>query len=128
MTESSWEAGCFENCTALSSTLPCRMLEERALTEISVDDLARGAGISRPSFYFYFPSKNAVILTLLDRVAEEANDALDELAEKLPADPAKGWRIGISASFEAFSAHPAVARAGALAPLLNTEIRELRST
>ena len=29
-----------------------RLLEERSLGEISVDDLARGAGISRPSFYF----------------------------------------------------------------------------
>src|SRR5258708_6704778 len=29
-----------------------RLLEERPLGEISVEDLARGAGISRPTFYF----------------------------------------------------------------------------
>ena len=42
------------------------LLEERPIHEISVDDLARGAGISRPTFYFYFPSKEAVLLTLLE--------------------------------------------------------------
>ena len=44
------------------------------LAEISVDDLAKGAGISRPTFYFYFPSKDAVLLTLLDRVITEADE------------------------------------------------------
>src|SRR6516165_6636836 len=48
------------------------LLAERPLKDISVDDLARGAGISRPTFYFYFPSKESVALSLLDRVAEEA--------------------------------------------------------
>jgi AcrR family transcriptional regulator len=89
-----------------------RLLEERTLPEISVDDLAKGAGISRPTFYFYFPSKDAVVLTLLDRVIREANTTLDGLAEKLPADPARGWRIGISAFFEAFGSHRWVARSG----------------
>ena len=41
-----------------------RLLAERPLSAISVDDLARGAGISRPTFYFYFASKDAVLLTL----------------------------------------------------------------
>jgi TetR/AcrR family transcriptional regulator, ethionamide resistance regulator len=49
-----------------------QLLAERSLHEISVDDLARGAGISRPTFYFYFSSKDAVLLTLLDRMVEEA--------------------------------------------------------
>src|SRR5262245_44972565 len=49
-----------------------QLLAERDFADISIDDLARGAGISRPTFYFYFPSKNAVLLTLLDRVIEEA--------------------------------------------------------
>ncbi len=37
-----------------------RLLQERPLADFSVDDLAKGAGISRPTFYFYFQSKNAV--------------------------------------------------------------------
>jgi AcrR family transcriptional regulator len=89
-----------------------RLLEERPLTEISVDDLAKGAGISRPTFYFYFPSRDAVVLTLLDRVIKEASETLDGLAETLPADPARGWRVGITAFFEAFGSHRWVARSG----------------
>src|SRR5688500_5015616 len=52
-----------------------RLLGERTLREISIDDLAKGAGISRPTFYFYFPSKDAVLLALLDRVVSEADEA-----------------------------------------------------
>ena len=68
-----------------------RLLEERSLAEISVDDLAKGAGISRPTFYFYFPSKDAVLMTLLDRVIAEA-DAEDwtGFAEQLPGGPRTG--------------------------------------
>lgn len=61
------------------------LLEDRPLADISVDDLAKGAGISRPTFYFYFPSKEAVLLTLLDRVVNQADMALQTLAEN-PAD------------------------------------------
>ena len=39
-----------------------RLLEERSIAEISVDDLAKGAGISRPTYYFYYPSKDALVL------------------------------------------------------------------
>lgn len=62
------------------------LLEDRPLADISVDDLAKGAGISRPTFYFYFPSKEAVLLTLLDRVVNQADMALQTLAEN-PAAP-----------------------------------------
>ena len=37
---------------------------------ITIDDLARGAGISRSSFYFYFDSKQAVLLALFGGIHE----------------------------------------------------------
>jgi AcrR family transcriptional regulator len=103
------------------------LLEERPLAEISVDDLATGAGISRPTFYFYFPSKDAVLLTLVDRVIEEANATLDGIPEKMLDEPAQGWRIAISSLFEAFSAHRTVARAAAAALNSNTQVRAVWS-
>jgi len=48
-----------------------RLLGEKPLHEIGVDELAAGADISRPSFYFYFESKNAVLRALVERLAEE---------------------------------------------------------
>src|SRR5918994_2822806 len=60
-----------------------RLLEERQLTEISVDDLAKGAGISRPTFYFYFPSKDAVVLTIVDRLVADAGGSREEIITAL---------------------------------------------
>jgi TetR/AcrR family transcriptional regulator, ethionamide resistance regulator len=52
-----------------------QLLTEKPLTAITIDDLARGAGISRSSFYFYFDSKDAVLRALSSRVADEIRGA-----------------------------------------------------
>jgi TetR/AcrR family transcriptional regulator, ethionamide resistance regulator len=105
-----------------------RLLEDRPLADISVDDLAKGAGISRPTFYFYFPSKDAVLLTLFDRMMQEADVTFDGLAEKLSsADPLQVCRDGISAFFLTFGRHRAVTLAGAAVRPANPELRELWS-
>src|SRR3954471_21404784 len=101
-----------------------RLLDERALSAISVDDLARGAGISRPTFYFYFRSKDAVLLTLLDRVIAEA-DAASAEAFAATGDRREDWRAGIRAYYETFRAHRGVALALAEARATNAEVREL---
>jgi TetR/AcrR family transcriptional regulator, ethionamide resistance regulator len=105
-----------------------RLLEERPLADFSVDDLAKGAGISRPTFYFYFPSKNAVLLSLLDQVNTRAHAALTTLGGKLSGDPATAWRTRIEAFFEVSGSHRAVAVAGAAAKAANPEVRQLWST
>src|SRR6201987_2030473 len=84
------------------------LLQERGLSEISVDDLARGAGISRPTFYFYFPSKDAVVLTLVDRMVEEARVGRDEALAGLREDPHAVWREGLAGFFEIFRSRRAV--------------------
>ena len=102
-----------------------RLLEERSLQEISVDDLARGAGISRPSFYFYFPSKEAVLLTLLDRMVDEARTEQGDVLERLADDPAARLREGLAAFHKVFGAHRAVTLAAAEARITSAEVREL---
>ena len=112
---------------AILSTLE-RLLEDRPFAEISVDDLARGAGISRPTFYFYFPSKDAVLLTVFERVLAEADATFEGRADDYTVDPARAWRDGIYAFFEPLRRHLAVALAGVAATATNAEIRELWST
>jgi len=92
-----------------------RLLDDRPFADISVDDLARGAGLSRPTFYFYFPSKDAVLLTLLDRLMAAAADAHDRLADYHPPDRYEGWRAGINVFFEVFGAHRGITRAAVAA-------------
>jgi AcrR family transcriptional regulator len=100
-----------------------RLLAERGVHDISVDDLARGAGISRPAFYFYFASKDAVLLTLLDRVVEEARASRDSALEQIAADPERGWRSAMAATIEAFRAHRPVMIAAADAAVASPDIR-----
>jgi AcrR family transcriptional regulator len=101
-----------------------RLLEDRSLHEISVDDLARGAGISRPTFYFYFPSKEAVLLALLDRMVEDARTDRGDVLELLE-DRAGGLRRALAAIYETFRSHRAVTLAAAEARATSAEVREL---
>jgi TetR/AcrR family transcriptional regulator, ethionamide resistance regulator len=102
-----------------------RLLEERPLNEISVEDLARGAGISRPTFYFYFPSKDAVVLTLVDRMVAEAETSREEALAKLEEEPRASWRQGLKASFDVFGSRRAVMLAASELRTTNPEARRL---
>jgi TetR/AcrR family transcriptional regulator, ethionamide resistance regulator len=104
-----------------------RLLNERGLGGFSIDDLARGAGISRPTFYFYFASKDAVLLALFDRVIREAEARIAALPGDFSADPVGGWRSAIQVFVEVFSAHRAVAVAAAQAHPSNPDLRQLWS-
>ena len=112
---------------AILATLE-QLLADRPFAEISVDELAKGAGISRPTFYFYFPSKDAVLLTLFERVLVEADARFGGGVDDYAADPTQGWRDGIYAFFEPLRDHHVVALAGVAATDTNAEIRELWST
>ncbi|MGC2655375.1 MAG: TetR/AcrR family transcriptional regulator [Mycobacterium sp.] len=104
-----------------------RLLEDRSFADISVDDLARGAGLSRPTFYFYFKSKEAVLLSLLEPLIARADSEFDGAVQRLPTDPRKIWRNGINAFFTAFDSQRAVARAGTEALATSPEIRAVWS-
>lgn len=56
--------------------------------QITIDQLAGGAGISRSSFYFYFDSKTAVLEALLGEIALEMHAAAAGWLDGSGADPA----------------------------------------
>ncbi|MGE2716171.1 TetR/AcrR family transcriptional regulator [Mycolicibacterium litorale] len=98
-----------------------QLLETRPFAEISVDDLAKGAGISRPTFYFYFASKEAVLLTLWERVIREADAALEAAATSEVSENV--WRPGIKVFFDTFGAHRSVTVAASSSD--NAEVRDV---
>jgi TetR/AcrR family transcriptional regulator, ethionamide resistance regulator len=103
-----------------------KLLEERQLSEISVDDLAKGAGISRPTFYFYFPSKDAVVLTIVDRLVAESGGSREEIITALAdGGPQAGFRVGLENLYAAFRERPGVVRAGTDLRATNQEARDL---
>jgi AcrR family transcriptional regulator len=72
-----------------------RLLAVKPLAEIGIEELARGAGISRSSFYFYFESRQAMLLALLAR-------ASDNLLTQVECwlDPQQDGRAGLRQSIE----------------------------
>ena len=102
-----------------------RLLAERRLADISVDDLAKGAGISRPTFYFYFPSKDAVLLALFEKVISETDAAFERHTQNFPDDRYEAFRAGIDVFFQMFVEHRAVTRAAYEIRAANPAVREL---
>ena len=43
------------------------LLEDRNLQTISVSEIAQTAGIGKGSIYYYFPAKEAILKTLIER-------------------------------------------------------------
>ena len=103
-----------------------RLFEERPIAEVSVDDLAKGAGLSRPTFYVYFSSKDAVLVALFERAIHEADIAFDKHNQSLPAtDRYEMCRAGISVFFDTFARHRGVTRAAHEVRASHPEVREL---
>src|SRR3954453_13064176 len=102
-----------------------KLLAERPLSAISVDDLAKGAGISRPTFYFYFRSKDDVLLTLLHRVIAEADRGSGEALATRTGDRRQDWRNGIRAYVETFRTQRGAALAATEARVTNAEVLAL---
>ena len=101
-----------------------RLLERRPLADVSVDDLARGAGISRSTFYFYFASKEAVVLALLDRGVGEARAARSSaLAGATGARAA--WRAALVAVRDTFRDHRALTAAATELLASSPEVQSL---
>jgi AcrR family transcriptional regulator len=72
-----------------------RVFTERAYDEVSIDDLAREAGISKGLFYHYFPTKRDLYVTSLRQIADELVDR----ATSVPIDlaPVDRVRAGLDA-------------------------------
>lgn len=83
-----------------------RLLQDRSLVAISVDDLATGAAISRPTFYFYFAAKQDVLLELVDRLVAQVDARLQGLPP-IDEDATGWWRSAIGVFVDVFSAHRA---------------------
>lgn len=82
-----------------------RLLADTPLADITVADLARGAGISRSSFYFYFGSKHDVLLALLDESAGELRVAVEAMAAGVAEDPRAHVTAGIEATGRLWREH-----------------------
>ena len=85
---------------------------ERGYGGVSIEAIAREAGITRPVVYDHFPDLNRLLHAVIER---EERIALEQLAEVVPEDPADQepgelFAAGITRFLEAVTSRPATWR------------------
>jgi AcrR family transcriptional regulator len=84
--------------------LGIRVFSERSYDEVSIDDLAKAAGISKGLLYHYFPTKRDFYVAALSEAAASL------LAQTLTADsapPEERVRLGLETYFDFVEQHEA---------------------
>jgi TetR/AcrR family transcriptional regulator, ethionamide resistance regulator len=83
-----------------------RLLDEGSFAEASVADLAREAGLSRASFYFYFASKQLLLGAVVTGAVEELNARLsDEVGDERDRSAAELVAATVRAACELWWQH-----------------------
>ncbi|GAA4263174.1 TetR/AcrR family transcriptional regulator [Dactylosporangium darangshiense] len=86
------------------------LLAERTFDSLSVAEIIAAAGVSRASFYFYFPGKQAVLAELVRRAVGAGHEAAQPwIAAETP--PREALRAGIDAGATLWLANAGVLRA-----------------
>lgn len=102
------------------------LVAHKPLAQITIDELAGGAGISRSSFYFYFDSKHAVIAGLLRELAVRLDaDSVEWFAGSGPDDGSLRRTVAVSA--ELWRDHWQLLRQALLDPDPDPALKDLRS-
>jgi AcrR family transcriptional regulator len=98
------------------------LLRIRTPDEMSVDDVARGAGISRGLLYHYFQDRDAFVVAVLEQASEQ-------LRQALRGDPDLSPRQRVEAAIDAFitfaEAHAAGFRAILTGGVTNRKVAAL---
>ena len=87
-----------------------RLLQERAFAELNVADIIAAAGVSRTTFYAYFPSRTAVIAACLRRLIGEIAVAVDPFLTDALDDPEAAIRGSLERWVSLATAHGALLR------------------
>ena len=87
-----------------------QLLRERPLHQLSVADIIDAAGVSRTSFYAYFPSKTAVIAECLREVMDEVMVAVRPFHQQAGGDAEVAIRISLQQWVEVCKTHGALLR------------------
>jgi AcrR family transcriptional regulator len=98
------------------------MLGDRPFKDVTVDELARRAGLSRTAFYFYYPDKNEVLKEAANDVAAEVYAEADRWwhGEGPPVQLVRDALEGIA---RVFTTHADMLRAAVEATTYDAEFR-----
>src|SRR6266849_11123360 len=63
-----------------------RLLMERGYANLNMDELAEEAGISKPTLYQYFNSKDELVAQAVGRMFEKMEEQISGLSDKSPLE------------------------------------------
>jgi AcrR family transcriptional regulator len=100
------------------------LLDERRFEGLSVADILAAAGVSRASFYFYFPSRQAVLGELVRAAVGQGQEAAEPYLD-VDRDPVEGLRAGIRQGARRWRENAGVLRAIVEAWAADEDLRAL---
>ena len=100
-----------------------QLLRERPFRELTVDEVMRRTGLSRPSFYVYFKDRHDLVLRLVQHLASEMLVVANRWYEAAEPSPAM-LREALEGSIEVYGEHSAVLRALADAAVDDPQVEE----
>jgi AcrR family transcriptional regulator len=89
------------------------LLATVSLSDLSVAEIIKAANVSRTSFYFYFSSKDAVVVALVKEVSREISELIQPLLDRGDAPPEQAVRESLTNWMTVGGDHAAVLAAAA---------------
>jgi AcrR family transcriptional regulator len=86
-----------------------KVLAEHGYQSANVDDIISLSGTSKGSFYFHFPSKEKMVLALVDQLSQKLIDKIEESLEQ-ERRPLHRIALAIDTLLQTFSGRRALAR------------------
>ncbi|MBE1877603.1 TetR family transcriptional regulator [Myceligenerans pegani] len=84
------------------------LFASRGFSEVSLDDVARAAGVTRGAVYHHYGNKPGLFRAVAARLQARVADAVVEAAERAGADPRAQLSAGSHAFLDAVTSGPAV--------------------
>lgn len=84
------------------------LLETHSFDDISIAEITRRADVTRPGFYFYFPTKGAAVASLMEGLFGQFMDAAAVWYEHRETDQREGIRLGMTATVDLWRKHAVV--------------------
>src|SRR5258708_24374810 len=90
-----------------------QLLATMSLSDLSVAEIIKAANVSRTSFYFYFSSKDAVVVALVKEISREISGLIRPLLDRGETSPEQAVRQSLTNWMTVGGEHAAVPAAAA---------------
>ena len=87
-----------------------RLFAEKGYAATNVQEIAQEAGVATGTFYLYFPSKEALFLTLIQNLYQKMMEGIEEERRKAGNDPIKKLMVSIRLAAKGFASDRQLAR------------------